>query len=83
MAERDLVVVIPGIMGSTLKRGSDDIWTSRRGALLGALLNLGHHLRELTLPEGISDGAPEDSIHADALMPTLHVIPGVWTPVRG
>jgi pimeloyl-ACP methyl ester carboxylesterase len=83
MAENDLIVVIPGIMGSTLKCGEDEVWTSRPLALLAALTKLGRHLHMLALPEGIGDGPPDDGVYADALMPTLHVIPHLWTPIRG
>jgi pimeloyl-ACP methyl ester carboxylesterase len=33
----------------------------------------------LTLPAGIADDHPADSVEPVALMPDLHVLPGVWT----
>jgi hypothetical protein len=41
------------------------------------------HMRRLRLPDGIDDDHPEDGIEPVGLMPNLHVIPGLWTPIRG
>lgn len=48
----DLVVVLPGITGSTLYRDGKAIWKPSAGAILHALVTLGGSLRSLTLPEG-------------------------------
>jgi pimeloyl-ACP methyl ester carboxylesterase len=86
----DLVVVLPGIMGSTLgqktaTRSAKDnlVWAvSGRAALHGARNFLGHAPR-LALPDGIGDEPSEDGVEPVGLMPDLHVIPGLWTPIRG
>lgn len=79
----DLVVVLPGILGSTLRRGRQDIWAPSAGALLNAIKTFGRSLRSLQLPEGIGDDHPGDGVAPAALMPDLHAIPGIWTPIKG
>lgn len=79
----DLVVVLPGITGSTLYRNERPIWEPSGGAVLQALFTLGRNLEALALPEGIGDEDPEDGIVPVALVDDVHVIPGIWTPVKG
>lgn len=90
MTTTDLVVVLPGIMGSTLGRTDrgrpahqDLVWAPSMGAALGAARNLLGHLPRLGLPDGIGDNHPGDGIEPVGLMPDLHVIPGLWTPIKG
>jgi pimeloyl-ACP methyl ester carboxylesterase len=81
---RDVIIVIPGIMGSALvdARGRP-VWSLRPGALVQAIRTLGGSLRALTLREEIGDEPPGDGVRAVGLLPGLHVIPGLWSPVAG
>lgn len=79
----DLVVVVPGIMGSALYRGKKPLWDTSLGGVGRALATLGGSIRGLALPAGIGDNAPEDGVHAHHLLRDVHVIPGLWTPIRG
>lgn len=83
MPTNDLVVVLPGIMGSTLTRHGKPVWAVSAGAVLRAIGTLGRNLRDLQLPDDLRDEHPDDGVEPTALMSDLHVIPGVWTPVRG
>jgi pimeloyl-ACP methyl ester carboxylesterase len=83
MTGTDLVVVLPGIMGSVLTRRGRDVWAPSRGALVAAVRTFGGSVDDLRLPAGIGDEHPADGITATALMPDLHAIPGIWTPVKG
>jgi hypothetical protein len=75
-----LVVVVPGIMGSVLQdREGREVWSTSLRAMLGGLLTLGRRVRALELPAGIGDAHPGDGVRATALMPDLHVIPGLWS----
>jgi hypothetical protein len=84
---RDVVVVLPGIMGSTLYRGDEPVWSLRPGTLLRSIATLGRGLKALQLPAGIGDHEPDDppghEVTARSLMPGLHVIPGLWSPIDG
>lgn len=79
----DLVVVLPGIMGSALYRDEQALWDPTIGGLVHALKTLGGSIQGLALPPGIGDNSPEDGVYARHLLKDVHVIPGVWTPVRG
>jgi pimeloyl-ACP methyl ester carboxylesterase len=86
----DLVVVLPGIMGSVLgqatatKRAEDNlVWAPTGGAAVRAVRNFLGRAPQLALPDGVGDEHPDDSVVPVALMPDLHVIPGLWTPIRG
>lgn len=79
----DLVVVLPGILGSTLRDEEGMVWEVSGKAALRAVLSLGRSLQRLKLPAGIGDEHPGDGIEPVALMADLHVIPGIWTPLKG
>ncbi len=79
----DFVVVLPGITGSTLYRDGKPVWEPSAGALLHALFTLGGSLKALKLPDGIGDEHPGDGVEPRALVDDVHVIPGIWTPIKG
>jgi len=83
MPPTDLVVVLPGIMGSTLRSPDGLVWAPSAGSVLSAVRTFGRSITRLRLPEGIGDEHPEDGVHPEDLMPDLHVLPGIWTPVKG
>ncbi|SHJ64091.1 Lecithin:cholesterol acyltransferase [Tessaracoccus bendigoensis DSM 12906] len=81
---KDLVVVLPGILGSTLHLDGRPIWEPSGGAVLNALGRLGGRgIRSLILPAGIGDNPADDGITPGQLMPDVHAIPGIWTPIKG
>src|SRR5690242_3278724 len=79
----DLVVVLPGILGSTLHRNGRLVWAPSRGSVLRAIGTFGASVKNLELPAGIDDEHPRDGVEPTGLMPDLHVLPGIWTPVKG
>lgn len=80
----DLVVVLPGIMGTRLADADGGaIWDLSGGALWRALRTLGGSLKALRLPTDLGDDHPGDGIRPVGAMPDLHVIPGIWHPVDG
>lgn len=90
MSSTDVVVVLPGIMGSTLGLREGDtpasekmIWALDAGAIWRGATGLGPSIKDFALPVGIGDEHPGDGIEPVGLMQDLHVIPGIWTPVRG
>jgi pimeloyl-ACP methyl ester carboxylesterase len=81
---RDVVIVVPGIMGSELVDATGrPVWSVSAGALANAVRTLGKSLRRLQLPDGIGDHSPDDGIRATALLKSLHVVPGLWSPITG
>lgn len=76
---RDVVVVLPGIMGSTLAKNGKLVWSPSAGAVLRAIGTFGRSIKKLQLPEGIGDEHPNDGVEPAGLMPDLHVLPGIWS----
>lgn len=84
----DIVVLLPGIMGSELAQRGRPVWAPGGGAALDAILTFGRSVQDLTLPEGVGDGAPGENdqgggVVATGLFPDIHVIPGLWSANLG
>ncbi|MCG5437838.1 esterase/lipase family protein [Micromonospora foliorum] len=79
----DFVVVLPGILGSTLRYRGKLVWAPSAGSALRAIRTFGHSIRDLQLPDGLGDEHPGDGVEPVGLMPDLHVLPGIWTPIKG
>lgn len=73
----DLIVLIPGITGSVLKKHGSDIWAPSFGAIANALLSLGKNLETLSLDwddpdvEDLGDGITATGLIQDAV-----IVPG-------
>ena len=81
---RDVVIVIPGIMGSALADANGTpLWSLGPRGITHALTTLGGSLRRLQLPANQNDDGPPDGVRATGLLPSLHVIPGLWSPITG
>lgn len=76
----DVVVLFPGITGSVLKQRGEVVWGFSAGTIGRALLTLGGNLeRTLALPhDDPNRDDMGDGIEATALMPDLHLLPGLW-----
>ena len=62
-ATTDLVVVLPGIMGSTLlDRDGRQVWGTSAGALLRAVVSLAGTVKALQLPRDVGDGPAPDGV---------------------
>ncbi|HEX4610137.1 MAG TPA: hypothetical protein VH092_18230 [Urbifossiella sp.] len=75
----DVVVVIPGILGSALARGGREVWGLSPGAGFRALASLGGSIGDLALHADTTDPDFEPGgVRASALLPDLHLIPYLW-----
>ncbi|WP_454836961.1 esterase/lipase family protein [Rhodococcus qingshengii] len=83
MSPTDLVVVIPGIMGSTLAKNGKPFWSNKLGALVGTIFHPNRNASSLRVPEGLGDEHPGDGVTPTGLMGNIHVVPGLWSPVQG
>jgi hypothetical protein len=76
----DVMVLLPGIMGSVLKKDGNVVWGYNAASIAKALFTLGGSMRRaLALPH--DDPAVDDlgdGVVADALMSDLHLLPGIW-----
>jgi len=75
----DVVVVIPGILGSALEKNGRTVWDMSAGAALRALFSLGGSIEDLAL-EGDDPEADDlgDGVRATRVLPDLHLVPGLW-----
>ena len=75
----DVIVLLPGILGSVLEREGKEVWAPTPGAALRALWTLGRSFTGLRLdgndPVDVDD---LDGVTATRLMPDVHIIPGLW-----
>jgi pimeloyl-ACP methyl ester carboxylesterase len=76
---RDVVVLLPGILGSVLSRDGKEVWAPSGGAIRRALFSLLGSVKDLALhddPVDVDDLG--DGVKATRLMPDVHLIPGFW-----
>src|SRR5437763_5264538 len=75
----DVIVVLPGILGSVLQKNGKDIWALSAGALArGVFTGLGS-VKDLTLTQDSPDVEDlGDGVTASRLMSDVHLIPGLW-----
>lgn len=75
----DIVVLLPGLTGSVLRKDGKDLWGPSVGALLKAALSGGGRLRSLVLRDDPPDRDDlGDGVTATRLFPDVHLIPGLW-----
>lgn len=80
---RDIVVLLPGILGSVLGHTpdpKDDVWAISPDAIFKALLSAGKSIESLgfsSLEDGHKDPAP-DGLKGTRLFTDLHLVPGLW-----
>jgi pimeloyl-ACP methyl ester carboxylesterase len=70
----DLIVLLPGIMGSVLEHQGKEVWSTSGGTLGKILLSLGSNLGVLKMPGA---GQP-NPVRATRIINDLHLIPGFW-----
>jgi hypothetical protein len=78
-ASPDIVVLVPGITGSVLKRNGKEIWGPTAGAVLHGLLSGGRSLQDLRLeddPPDVDDLG--DGVRATRLINDVHIFPKLW-----
>jgi len=75
---RDIVVCIPGITGSVLRKDDKDVWNISGGAVWNALRSLGGSLADMKLEDDPVDVDDIDGIKATSVIRDVHLIPGLW-----
>jgi pimeloyl-ACP methyl ester carboxylesterase len=81
---RDVVIVVPGIMGTELiDQDNKPIWSVNPGALARAIRTFGGSVTNLALPRDHGDAPAPPGVKPGRLIKSLHVIPGVWSPITG
>ncbi len=76
---KDIVVILPGILGSVLQKDGKDLWNVSGQAIWQVIKTLGNRLQDLKL-EGDDPNIEDlgDGIKATKLIADTHLIPGFW-----
>jgi len=75
----DVIVLLPGILGSVLTCDGKDVWAPSPGAIGRALWSLGRSVRALRLEnDPWEEDDLGDGVTATRLMPDVHIVPGLW-----
>jgi triacylglycerol esterase/lipase EstA (alpha/beta hydrolase family) len=76
---KDIVIILPGILGSVLQKDGVDLWSVSGQAIWQVLRTLGNRLQDLKL-EGDDPNIEDlgDGIKATKLIADTHLIPGFW-----
>jgi pimeloyl-ACP methyl ester carboxylesterase len=75
----DVVILLPGILGSVLACDGKEVWAPSPGAAMRAVLSLGRSVKDLELradPWDVDDLG--DGVEATRLVNDVHIIPGLW-----
>jgi pimeloyl-ACP methyl ester carboxylesterase len=76
---KDVVVLLPGILGSVLQKDGHDAWAVTAGAAVRALLSLGRSIRDLELRDDDPDVDDRgDGVTAPRVLNDVHLVPGLW-----
>ncbi|WP_330176183.1 hypothetical protein OG875_23385 [Streptomyces sp. NBC_01498] len=80
----DLVVVLPGILGSRLADAEGhEVWGASGAALWQGIRTFGRSVGRLTLPADLGDDHPGDGVQVLGAVRDVHGIPGLWKGVDG
>jgi hypothetical protein len=71
----DVVVLLPGILGSALEKDGKTLWDITAGPIGRALFSRGGSIQSLALA---SDGSTGDGVKATRLLPDAHLVPFLW-----
>lgn len=80
MPRKDLVIVVPGIMGTVLKHGDIPVWDTSAATLVRDLRRFADFTERLRLPPGLGDHAPDPPsvLATGGLIGGWHLWPGMW-----
>ncbi|ALG07288.1 esterase/lipase family protein [Kibdelosporangium phytohabitans] len=74
----DLVVVVPGILGSRLLKDGREVWGTTPRRLLVNLVTFGRFVKSaLRIPADVDPSTVDDGVRADGLITGLTAIPGL------
>jgi hypothetical protein len=72
----EVIVLIPGILGSVLVKDGREVWGASGSSIAGNLMTFGRALGGLELSHGISHDDPKDGVTAAHVLPTM--VPKFW-----
>ncbi len=75
---KDVVVLVPGLLGSVLEKNGKTVWGLSGAALLRAFFSMGGSIKSLTLRSDTDGDVAPDGVVARSVLPDTHLIPGFW-----
>jgi pimeloyl-ACP methyl ester carboxylesterase len=75
---RDVIVVLPGILGSILVKDGQEVWGISGKSVVANLISFGRAVKGLKLEPGIGHEDPKDGVSAPRVLPRLYMIPTFW-----
>ncbi|MBM7118868.1 lipase/acyltransferase domain-containing protein [Archangium primigenium] len=75
---KDVVVLLPGLLGSVLQREGKEIWGLSGSAIFRALFSGLGSVKSLTLKSDAGGALADDGVEAVSVLPDTHLIPGLW-----
>jgi hypothetical protein len=76
---KDMIVILPGILGSVLQKDGVDLWNVSGQAIWQIVSSLGQRVQDLKLEGDDRNGGDlGDGIKATKLIADTHLIPGLW-----
>jgi hypothetical protein len=74
----DVIVLLPGILGSVLQRNGKDVWAFSAGALARGIFSGLGTIQDLALTDDPDVDDLGDGVCASRLLSDAHLIPGLW-----
>jgi len=76
---KDMIIILPGILGSVLQKDGKDLWAVSGQSIWQILTRSGETIHNLKLAQDDAEAASlGDGIRATALIQDTHLIPGFW-----
>jgi len=75
---KDIIIILPGILGSVLQKDGKDLWAVSGQAVWQILTKSEAAIRNLRLAQDDPEEDLGDGIRATALIQDTHLIPGFW-----
>jgi pimeloyl-ACP methyl ester carboxylesterase len=74
----DVIVFVPGILGSVLVKDGKEVWGASGQSVAANLVTFGRELKALKLAPGVGHTDPADYVSAPRMLPSLRMIPTFW-----
>lgn len=73
----DLIILLPGILGSSLAKDGKPLWGTSVGSLASVVFGGALDVLELSGPDDLSDDIG-DGVEVTGIVPNVEVVPGFW-----
>ena len=76
---QDLIIILPGILGSVLQKDGRDLWAISGDAIWDLVFRTGETINSLKLEQDDPEAADlGDGVRPTAVIQDIHLVPGLW-----